>query len=387
MLVRAGWADRWQTGQMSSPIADPAVYLDRLSRVRNAMQSHDIDALLLSVGHDLPYLTGYTAMPLERLTMLVVPRDAAATMLIPALEAPRVREAPGVFDLLPWGETQDPIAMVARLADGARRIAVGDQMWARFLVELLAQSPGAEYTRAVEVVGPLRMSKDQAEIDALAAAGAAVDRIAGELQRGEIPLVGRTEAEVSAYLGRRIIEEGHDKVNFAIVAAGENAASPHHHPGSRVIRPNEIVLCDFGGTMSGYCSDTTRCVFTGDVAPDVAEAYEVLHEAQRVGVEAGVVGTPCQDVDRVTRAVIDAAGFGEYFIHRTGHGIGLEEHEDPYIVEGNTLALEAGHAYSVEPGIYVPGKWGMRLEDIVVAAADGPQRLNNSDHALISVDA
>ncbi len=370
---------------MSSPNTEPSVYADRLARVRAAMAEHGIDAVLLSVGHDLPYLTGYTAMPLERLTMLVVPRDADATMVIPALEAPRVREVPNVFELLPWGETQDPVAIVAGLASGCERIAVGDQMWARFLVELLPQLPGVEYRRAVEVVGPLRMAKDQAEIDALAAAGAAVDRIAGELQRGEIPLVGRTEAEVSAHLSRRIVEEGHDKVNFAIVAAGENAASPHHHAGSRVIAENEIVLCDFGGTMAGYCSDTTRCVVTGEPSAEVAEAYEVLHAAQRAGVDAGVVGTPCEEVDRVTRQVIADAGFGDYFIHRTGHGIGMEEHEDPYIVEGNRLALEAGHAYSVEPGIYVPGRWGMRLEDIVVATDDGPRRLNNSDHGLVSV--
>jgi len=372
---------------MSSPSLDSSVYLDRLARVRDAMAALDIDTLLLSVGHDLPYLTGYTAMPLERLTMLVVPRTAGATMVIPALEAPRVREVPGAFDLLPWGETQDPTAIVARLAAGSSRIAVGDQMWARFLVELLPQLTGVEFTRAVDVVGPLRMAKDQAEIDALAAAGAAVDRIAGELQRGEIPLVGRTEAEVSAHLGRRIVEEGHEQVNFAIVAAGENAASPHHHPGARVIGKDEIVLCDFGGTMEGYCSDTTRCVFTGEPTPEVAEAYAVLHAAQQAGVAAGVVGTPCEEIDRVTRRVIDDAGYGEFFIHRTGHGIGMEEHEDPYIVEGNALPLAAGHAYSVEPGIYVPGKWGMRLEDIVVATADGPRSLNNSDHALVGVSA
>lgn len=368
-------------------LVDTSVYHDRLMRVRSAMAEHDIDTLLVSVGHDLPYLTGYTAMPLERLTMLVVPRAEPATLVIPALEAPRVRRLSAVFDLLPWSETQDPTSIVARLSAGSTKVAVGDQMWARFLVELMPQLPGATYTRAVDVVGPLRMSKDAAEIRALAAAGSAVDRIAGELQRGEIPLVGRTEAQVSAHLSRRIIEEGHEKVNFAIVAAGENAASPHHHAGSRVIAENEIVLCDFGGTMAGYCSDTTRCVVTGDVPAEIAEAYAVLHEAQRVGVAAGIVGTPCEEIDRVTRQVIEDAGYGEYFIHRTGHGIGMEEHEDPYIVEGNSLPLEAGHAYSVEPGIYVPGKWGMRLEDIVVATTAGPRPLNTSDHDLISVSA
>jgi Xaa-Pro aminopeptidase len=361
------------------------VYLDRLDRVRVAMTEQGVDVLLLSVGHDLPYLSGYQAMPLERLTMLVVPRDGDATMVIPRLEAPRVVEQPGVFGLQPWDETDDPITIVAKLASGARTVAVGDQMWARFLVELLPHLRGAAYRRAVDVVGPLRMVKDAAEIDALAAAGAAVDRIAAQLQSGEIPLVGRTEAEVSADISARILAEGHDKVNFAIVAAGENAASPHHHAGQRVIREDEIVLFDFGGTMAGYCSDTTRCVVTGEVAPDVAEAYEVLHAAQQAAVAAALVGTPCQDVDRAARRIIAEAGYGDYFVHRTGHGIGMEEHEDPYIVEGNATPLAAGHAFSIEPGIYVPGRWGMRLEDIVVATGAGPRPLNTSDHRLAAV--
>jgi Xaa-Pro aminopeptidase len=366
------------------------IYLDRLARVRAAMAEQGVDTLLLSVGHDLPYLTGYQAMPLERLTMLVVPAGGEATMVIPRLEAPRVQPQPGVFELHPWGETDDPTAIVAKLAGDARTVAVGDQMWARFLVELLPQMSGAQFRRAVDVVGPLRMVKDAAETEALAAAGAAVDRIAGELQAGKIPLVGRTEAEVSADLSARIVGEGHQKVNFAIVAAGENAASPHHHAGSRVIGADEIVLCDFGGTMNGYCSDITRCVFTGDLrsaAPDIADAYAVLHAAQQAAMAAAVVGTPCEDVDRAARTIIAAAGYGDYFVHRTGHGIGMEEHEDPYIVEGNSRALAPGHAFSIEPGIYVPGKWGMRLEDIAVAALYGPIAINRADHQLVEVDA
>ena len=364
------------------------IYLDRLDRVRASMAEQGLDAVLLSVGHDLPYLTGYHAMPLERLTLLVVPRDGDASLLIPRLEAPRVEPQPGVFGLVPWDETDDPVAIAASMLPGAQQVAVGDQMWSRFLVELLPHLPGAHYRRAVDVVGPLRMVKDPAERDALAAAGAAVDRIAAELRGGRIPLVGRTEAEVSADLSARIVAEGHQVVNFAIVAAGENAASPHHHAGDRVIAENEIVLCDFGGTMDGYCSDITRCVFTGDVAsaaPDIAEAYEVLHTAQQAAVAAATVDTPCEEVDRTARGIIADAGYGQYFVHRTGHGIGMEEHEDPYIVEGNTLPLVDGHAFSIEPGIYVPGKWGMRLEDIVIATDDGPSPTNHTDHELACV--
>ncbi len=374
-----------QTPGATAPL-DTSVYRSRMERMRTAMAEQGVDAVVLSLGLDLPYLTGYHAMPLERLTALVVTRSGDATMVIPGLEAPRVVEQPGVFELLAWSETENPVAIVARLVSGCRRIAVGDQMWARFLVELLPLVSGATYVRAVDVVGTMRMSKDAAEIAALRAAGAAVDRIATDLQHGRIPLVGRTEAEVSADLGARIVAEGHQMVNFAIVAAGENAASPHHTPGPRVIRPGEVVLCDFGGTMNGYCSDITRCVSLGAPPAEVRDAYAVLHEAQQAAVRAAVVGTACEDVDRAARRIIAAAGYGEYFVHRTGHGIGMDAHEDPYIVEGNRRELEAGHAFSIEPGIYVPGRWGMRLEDIVVAAADGPDPLNRANHELVVLD-
>lgn len=373
----------------ASTSAGTHTFLDRIARARAVMADRGVDVLLLSVGSDLPYLCGYEAMPLERLTMLVVPRDGDATLVIPRLEAPRVTEQPGVFGLRPWNETDDPVAIVAELVGRPGVAAVGDTMWARFLVELLGHWPsgtgstGTRYVRSTEVMNALRTRKDAAEIAALQAAGAAADRVAAQLHAGEIPLVGRTEAQVSADISARLLAEGHDVVNFAIVAAGENAASPHHHPGPRVIREDEIVLTDFGGTMAGYCSDITRCVFLGDPPAEVAEAYAVLHEAQAAGVRAGVVGNTCQDVDRAARRVIADAGYGEYFIHRTGHGIGMEAHEDPYMVEGNDQPIEAGHAFSVEPGIYVAGRWGMRLEDIVVATADGPLSMNHANHDLV----
>jgi Xaa-Pro aminopeptidase len=355
------------------------------------MAEHDVDVLLLSVGADLPYFPGYEAMPRERLTMLVLPRGDEARLVIPRLEAPRVVPRPGVFELCPWGETDDPIDLVVKLAGGApRAAAIGDTTWARFLVELIERLPNTRFVRASTITSPLRAVKTPYEIQRLRIAGAALDRIAAELQRGDIPLVGRTEAEVSADLGRRILAEGHHRVNFAIVAAGENAASPHHDASSRVIRPGEIVLCDFGGTMLdehgvGYCSDITRCVHIGEPPPDLQALYDVLFEAQAASVNSATVGTPCEEVDAAARRIIAAAGYGEFFIHRTGHGIGVEAHEDPYIVEGNTTPLVAGHAFSIEPGIYIPGKWGARLEDIVVAADAGPDALNRADHHLCVV--
>ena len=369
------------------------MFAERLNRARGRMEADGVDVLLLSVGADMPYFCGYEAMPLERITMLVVPRDDEAKLVVPALEAPRVRERSDVFSLSPWTESQDPIAMISRLMGDATTAAVGDHMWSGFLVDLIAARPEVAFRRASTITSPIRSVKTADEVARLRAAGAAVDRIAARLQAGEIPLIGRTEAEVSAELGRQIVAEGHDRVNFAIVAAGENAASPHHEAGARIIREGEGLLCDFGGTMVGedgvgYCSDITRCVWVGERPErDFLEAYAVLHEAQAASVRSATVGTPSEDVDRAGREKIAAAGFGSYFIHRTGHGIGVEAHEDPYIVEGNAAPLVAGNAFSIEPGIYMPGQWGMRLEDIVVATDDGPDPLNTVDHHLAVVTA
>jgi Xaa-Pro aminopeptidase len=363
-----------------------AARLSRLDRVRDAMARQGVDALLLSLGADLPWLTGYEAMPLERLTMLVLPVDAGACLVVPRLEAPRVGEDPDVFSLRPWAEAEDPVAIVAGLIGGRRRLAISDRAWATFLVQLQGQIPDAKWQTASTVTSPLRAVKDDDEVAALARASKAADRVATQLVAGQIPLIGRTEAEVSADIGRRLIDEGHRQVNFAIVGSGPNSASPHHDAGPRRIGPGEAVVCDFGGVMDGYCSDITRTVFTGDPPAQFRELYAVLQEAQAAGVAAAAVGTTCEDVDEAARRIITEAGYGEYFIHRTGHGIGLEEHEDPYIVAGNLVALTPGHTFSVEPGIYFPGAYGARIEDIVVAQVDGPRSLNAVDHNLAIVE-
>lgn len=351
------------------------------------MAAAGVDCVLLSVGADLPWLTGYTAMPLERLTMLVLPAEGDATLVIARLEAPRVEADPDVFGLLAWAETQNPVELVAGLVGNRRHLAIGDRTWATFVLQLQAHLPGTTWRNASSVIGPIRAVKDDDEVAALAAASAAADRVAAALLAGDLGLIGRTEAAVSADIGRRLLAEGHARVNFSIVGSGPNSASPHHDAGDRVIGPAEAVVCDFGGTMDGYCSDITRTVFTGEPSRQFLDLYRVLQQAQGAAVSAAVVGTTCESVDRAAREIIADAGYGAYFIHRTGHGIGLEEHEDPYIVSGNVQRLTAGHAFSVEPGIYLPGRYGARIEDIVVASGSGPRPLNAVDHALAVVEA
>ena len=356
------------------------------------MARDGVDVMLLSVGPDLPWLTGYHAMPLERLTILVLPVDGDATMLLPAFETARVTPQPELFRIEGWGETEDPIARTAELVGSASSLAIGDHTWSRFTVLLQQAMPSAAWRNAGNVTGPLRASKEPAEIEALQRAASGVGRVAAALRSGEIPLIGRTEADVSAELGRRVVAEGHAKVNFAIVASGPNAASPHHEPGGRVIGPNEIVLCDFGGTTEepegqpGYCSDITRCVFTGEIPAEIAEAYAHLLDAQQAATAAATVGTAAGAVDAVARGHLASVGLDQYFLHRLGHGIGVEAHEDPYLVDGNDVPLAAGNTFSIEPGVYVEGSWGARIEDIVVATDDGPRSLNTTSRELAVVD-
>ena len=363
----------------------------RIARVRERMERQSVDVLMLSLGADLPWLSGYEAMPLERPTVLVVPRNELATLVVPRLEAPRVRADDELFRLRPWSEDENAVAIIANLAAQAKSVAVSDRMWASLALSIQDELVSARFSRASLVTGPIRAIKDEYEIGMLRSAGAAADEVAEALLGGGIRLIGRSEAEVSGEISQRLKEAGHARVNFAIVGSGPNASSPHHEPGTRVIGHSEMVVCDFGGTWSGghdvgYCSDITRTVVTGPPTQEQIELYGVLEEAQARAVDAVEVGRTCEEIDQAGREIIKSAGYGEYFIHRIGHGIGIEEHEEPYIVSGNLTRLVSGHSFSVEPGIYLPGRMGARLEDIVIAHDGGTVRCNLVDHSLHIVE-
>jgi Xaa-Pro aminopeptidase len=309
--------------------------------------------------------------------------------VVPRLEEPAAVASPlGALGLAvrTWDETDDPYAMVADLAPGARAVAVDDRMWAAKVLALRAAMPGAEQRPGGTVLRELRMRKAPAEVEALRAAGAAIDAVHADVHLWL--KAGRTEAEIGRDIADAILAAGHVTVDFVIVASGPNGASPHHEVSDRVVQAGEPVVVDIGGAMpSGYCSDSTRTYAVGEPPAGFVDQYRVLQAAQEAACAWARPGVTCASVDRAARAVIEAAGYGDLFIHRTGHGIGLETHEDPYIVEGNELPLEPGMAFSVEPGIYVAGTHGSRIEDIVVCTETGAERLNLRPRDLVVLEA
>jgi Xaa-Pro aminopeptidase len=375
------------------PTIPAARHTERLDRSMTTAAAHGLDGLLVGVGPDLEYLTGYRAMPLERLTMLVItPADGRRRLIVPRLEEPAARVGCRAdVEIVTWEETGDPHGVVAglvRAAAGTGRIsvAVSDRLMAMHLLPLQDRFADAGFTSATRVLRELRIVKDPDEIELLRQAGAAADRVVAQIAAGR--LVGRTEADVAAEVRERLQAEGHELAQFAIVASGPNSASPHHEASDRVIQAGEPIVLDIGGVLGGYCSDTTRTLWVtgGDEANGPDEAFRhlfgVLHAAQQAASAAVRQGVPAEAIDRTARDIIDGEGYAENFFHRTGHGIGLEGHEDPYLVAGNAEPLEPGMAFSIEPGIYLPGRYGARIEDIVVCGPDGPIVLNNESREL-----
>ncbi|MBB3050998.1 Xaa-Pro aminopeptidase [Prauserella isguenensis] len=375
---------------LHTPAPDAATLRSRIDRAGKAAADAGTDALLIAPGSDLRYLVGQAGGSFERLTTLVVPADdAPPALVVPKLELPGYSDVPtdelGI-DVVTWVDGDDPYRLVADRVGAAGRVAVSDMMAALHVLGVRRAVPDAEQVLAGQVLRELRMRKDAAEIASLRAAGAAIDRVHARM--GEWLRPGRTEAEVGADITAAIVEEGHTAAEFVIVGSGPNGASPHHDVSDRVIEQGDVVVVDIGGPIpEGYNSDCTRTYAVGEPRDrDVADTYAVLQRAQHAAVDAVRPGVGAESVDAAARDIIAGAGFGDRFIHRTGHGIGLDVHEEPYIVAGNDLPLEEGMAFSIEPGIYTAGHWGARIEDIVVVTADGAEPLNTRPHELVVLD-
>ncbi|MCB0914093.1 MAG: aminopeptidase P family protein [Actinobacteria bacterium] len=362
-------------------------YRRRLKAAAREAKDAGVGALLVTPGADLQYLCGYDAVALERLTCLVITPDGPTRIVVPELEVLAAQASPIAdldVEIVSWTETEDPHRAVAKLCAKATRVWVNPQMWASHVFAFQNQFRLARLGPD-QIVATLRLRKSKVEVAALAEAGAAIDRVHAKVPGMLRP--GRTEREVGAQIAEEILAQGHATVDFVIVASGPNGASPHHEVSDRVIEVGDPIVVDIGGTMpSGYCSDCTRTYAIGQPPDDYLAAYQVLRQAQRAAVEHVRPGVTCASVDAAARDVLADAGLGEAFVHRTGHGIGMSTHEDPYIVAGNDTPVEAGFAFSVEPGFYLPGRYGARIEDIVVATEDGVLRCNNETHDLVIVD-
>jgi Xaa-Pro aminopeptidase len=356
----------------------------RRRRAVEAIEAAGLAGLLVAPGADLAYLTGHAPLPLERLTLLALVPGKPAVLVVPTLERPAAETAPGVsgVELLDWRDGEDPYRLVARTL-GAGRYAITDQAWASHLLALELATADCMFVAAGRAVPLLRAVKDPDELDLLRAAGVEADAAFADIVG--LAFAGRREVDVAGDLDRLLREHGHDRVDFTIVGSGPNAASPHHEAGDRTIAAGDAVVMDFGGVSRGYCSDITRTVFVGEPDEEQLRVYDVVRSAQQAAFDAVRPGVAAQEVDRAARAVIVQAGYGERFVHRTGHGIGLEVHEPPYIVEGDETTLEPGMTFSTEPGVYLPGRFGVRIEDQVAVTADGAERLNNASRELTVV--
>jgi Xaa-Pro aminopeptidase len=359
----------------------------RMSRVVSAAVAKGLAGVIVTPGPDLVWLTGYRPTAItERLTLLVLTPDNQPTLLVPVLERPdaEAAEGAGSVSLVDWKDGTDPYDVAGPLLRPKGEFGISDSAWAMHLLGLQRVLPKSSYRSLTESLPMMRAVKDSNELMRLAAAGEAADSTYGEIVQRRF--AGRRETEVAADLAGLLREFGHEQVDFTVVGSGPNGANPHHEAGDRVIEPGDAVVLDFGGLRFGYGSDTTRTVCVGEPTAEIREVHEVVRLAQQAGVDAVRPGVTCQEIDRAARKIITDAGYGERFIHRTGHGIGVTTHEPPYMVEGEEQPLVPGMCFSVEPGIYLAGRFGVRIEDIVTVTEDGGKRLNNTDHGMRVVE-
>lgn len=361
-------------------------YRARMERAVRDATAAGLAGVLVAPGPDMVWLTGYQPpADTERLTLLVLTPDTGPVLVVPKLEAPDAAKSVGApaLTLRDWTDGADPYAVTAPALTAGGRYGISDNTWALHLIGLQKTLPGTSYAPLTNALPMLRAVKDAREVERLAAAGAAADSAYEEIKK--VPFAGRRETDVAADLAGLLRGSGHSQVDFTVVGSGPNGANPHHEAGERVIENGDMVVLDFGGLCQGYGSDTSRTVHVGEPTEEERRVHDVVRAAQRAACDAVRPGIACQEVDRVARAVIDDAGYGEYFIHRTGHGIGVTTHEPPYMVEGEELPLVPGMCFSVEPGIYLPGRFGVRIEDIVTVTETGGRRLNTTERGLAVV--
>ncbi|MFS8197387.1 aminopeptidase P family protein [Streptomyces sp. CWNU-52B] len=364
-----------------------ADYQARMERTARTAAEAGLDGVLVAPGPDLVWLTGYAPpADTERLTLLVLAAGQDPVLVVPTLEAPDAEKAVGApaLTLRDWTDGKDPYATTAPLLDAAGRFGVSDNAWALHLLGFQKELPGTSYVSLTEGLPMLRAVKDAAELERLAAAGAAADAAYEEILK--VAFAGRRESDVAGDLAGLLRRFGHEQVDFTVVGSGPNGANPHHEAGPRVIEHGDTVVLDFGGLKHGYGSDTSRTVHVGEPTAEEQRVHDVVRAAQQAAFEAVRPGIACQDVDRVARAYITDAGYGDRFIHRTGHGIGVTTHEPPYMVEGEEQPLVPGMCFSVEPGVYLPGRFGVRIEDIVTVTEDGGRRLNDTPRDMAVVN-
>jgi Xaa-Pro aminopeptidase len=364
-------------------IAADSEFEERLERVRTAMDRMGIDYLLVGPSTDMVYLIDLAVRQSERMTILVLPREGTPRLVLPAFELDRVASLPPLFEPAPWEDGSDPAPLLASLlrnGGAGGTVAVGAQLFTHFFLRIRDAAPGASFASGDSILEPVRMRKSPREVAALREASAAADAVFEELVT--LPLAGMSERELLADIHRLLVEKGHDSVGGGIVGAGPNGAAPHHHASDRRIERGEAVVVDFGGVRANYRSDITRTFHVDEPSEEFRKIYEIVREANEAGFQAVRPGVSAEAIDEVTRRRIAEAGYGPQFLHRTGHGIGLDGHEAPYLVRGDETVLEEGMTFSIEPGIYLEGRFGVRIEDIVVATTDGAERLNRSTHAL-----
>ncbi|MFD0027135.1 M24 family metallopeptidase [Streptomyces sp. NPDC127172] len=362
-------------------------YKARMERAARSAADAGLAGVLVAPGPDMVWLTGYSpTADTERLTMLVLAPGQDPVLVVPTLEAPDAAKAVGAdaLTLRDWTDGKDPYAVTAPLLDVSGRFGISDNAWAMHLIGLQKALPDTSYASLTDALPMLRAVKDAAELERLTAAGEAADATYEEIKK--VPFAGRRETDVAGDLADLLRQFGHSRVDFTVVGSGPNGANPHHEAGERVIENGDMVVLDFGGLKHGYGSDTSRTVHVGEPTAEERRVHDVVREAQAAGCAAVEPGAACQDVDRAARAVITEFGYGQYFIHRTGHGIGVTTHEPPYMIEGEEQPLVPGMCFSVEPGIYLPGRFGVRIEDIVTVTEDGVRRLNSTsrDMAIVS---